>query len=147
MSAEVSQIVEELAQAGSSGFRASYVARQAHTSVEEVRAELMDMVSAGKLHLKYQLICPDNGRTIRSYGREEELPLGEEVSDARCESDEPFIVEKVNIWVTFEPSAELLRGATRQLARKLKKNCLMTQRTQHHPVPQPTPWRPTSGWG
>lgn len=146
MSAEVMQVVEELAELGSSGFRASYVSRQANMPVDEVRTELMTLVQKGQLRLKFQLICPDNSKTIRSYNSEEELPLGEELSDGRCETDEPFLVEKSNIWVTFEPAGDLLRRANRALSQKLKKNCLTTPR-RACPQSRPTPWTPSRSKG
>ena len=128
MSADVAQIVKELAEGGSAGFRASWIARQVDAEVDDVRNELMGMVHDGALQLKYQLLCPDNGRTIRSYSNEDELPLGEEVSDERCDTDEPFLVEKSNIWVTFEQTADLLRHTNRELSRQLKKNFQVIQR-------------------
>lgn len=122
MSSDVAQIVRELTEAGSTGFRASWIARQIDDNVDDIRNELMGMVRDGELQLKFDLLCPDSGRTIRSYGNEDELPLGEEVSDERCDTDEPFLVEKSNIWVTFEPTADLLRHTNRELSRQLKKN-------------------------
>ena len=47
--------------------------------------------------VQFDLICPDNGRTIRSYRDKEELPIGQEVSSDRCDSAEPFVVEPQHI--------------------------------------------------
>jgi hypothetical protein len=121
MSADVLPVVEDLAYAGSRGFRASVVASQLGASDDEVRLALMRLVGSGELTLKFDLICPDNGRTIRRYSVEEELPIGEMESDTKCETDEPFCVEKRHIWVTFEPALEFLQQVNRKRAGEDKK--------------------------
>jgi hypothetical protein len=118
---EVLSTVEDLAHAGSNGFRASYVASQMQAESAEVRAALIQLVQSGELDLKFDLICPDNGRTIRRYSSEEELPIGKMESDTKCESDDPFRVEKHHIWVTFAPSLEFVQRVNRTRANQDKK--------------------------
>lgn len=146
MAHEVGQIVQALSREGSTGFRASQVAKQTDSPIVEVQTALMKMVDEGMLELRFQLICPDNGRTIKSYRAGETLPIGEEISDGRCESDDPFLVEKSNIWVTFKPSERLLRSANRELSEELKKNCLTVQFRDQRCRASRTAWIPTNAW-
>ena len=146
MAHEIAQIVQALSREGSSGFRASQVAKQSGSPLAEVQAALMELVEEGMLELRYQLICPDNGRTIKSFSADEELPIGQEVSDGRCETEEPFVVEKSNIWVTFRPSEALLRAANRELSEELKKNCLTGQVPERRCQAGRTAWTPMSVW-
>ncbi|HEX4188576.1 MAG TPA: hypothetical protein VHY83_11815 [Solirubrobacteraceae bacterium] len=114
MSADpILKIVEELTDEGTDGFRASAIARQLGLTVEQVSPVLLGMVSDGRLRLRSDVICPDNGRTIRSYWQGEQLPIGKTVQSDRCASDEPFVVTRDEIWITFVPT-EKFRVAVRK---------------------------------
>ena len=103
----VATVVETLTDEGSTGFRASAIARRVGASgIEAVTPALMEMVRDGRLRLRFDLLCPDNGRTITSFWEEDELPLGKDWSSDRCTSDEPFIVERRHIWVHFVPTED-----------------------------------------
>lgn len=151
MCAEVVDIVQALARESTRGFRASVVAGRAQRPVDEVRRQLMQMVEGGQLELNYELICPDNGRTICSFDAVDELPLGQEMTDQRCETDEPFLVDKSNIWVTFKPTVELFRAANKELAAELDENLKKKKQASCHggtSCPQdPTPSPRTRSWG
>lgn len=121
MAVDVRPLVEDLAYGGTRGFRASIVARDLGDGEENVRLALLQMVEAGDLDLRFELICPDNGRTIRRYSIEEELPIGQEVSSDRCETDEPFVVSKDQVWVVFEPALAFVQRVNRARAGAVKK--------------------------
>jgi hypothetical protein len=151
MSADIVDAVQALARESTRGFRASAVARRAHSPVDEVRQQLMQMVEHGQLELKFQLICPDNGRTICTFDAADELPLGKEMTDQRCETDEPFVVDKSTIWVTFKPTVELFRAANKELAAELdenlkKKNQASCSGTRCPQGPTPSPRTRSWGW-
>lgn len=112
--------IEELTDLGTDAFRASAVARRVGTDVGAVTPRLMEMVNDGRLRLRFDLLCPDNGRTIRSYREREELPIGQEVSSDRCGSDEPFVVEPQHIWIQFVPTEQFRSRVRRERARREK---------------------------
>lgn len=116
----LSTAVEDLTDLGTEAFRASAVARRVGSAVEAVAPRLMEMVNDGRLRLQFDLICPDNGRTIRSYREKEELPIGREVSSDRCASDEPFVVEPQHIWIQFVPTEQFRARVRRERARREK---------------------------
>jgi hypothetical protein len=104
---QIATAVENLTDEGSTTFRASAIARCVRaTAVEAVTPMLMQMVRDGRLRLRFDLLCPDNGRTITSFRQEDDLPIGKEWSSDRCAGDEPFIVERRHIWVQFVPTNE-----------------------------------------
>lgn len=98
------QAVADLTDAGSSGFHASAVARQIGSVTEIVAPALLGMVKRGQLKLRFDLLCPDNGRTITSFDAGDQLPIGQEWQSDRCDSPEPFVVERAHIWVVFVPT-------------------------------------------
>lgn len=112
--------VEDLTELGSEAFRASAVARRVGSAVGTVTPRLMEMVNDGRLRLRFDLLCPDNGRTIRSYREKEELPIGQEVSSDRCGSDEPFVVEPRHIWIQFVPTEQFRARVRRARAQREK---------------------------
>jgi hypothetical protein len=124
MAIDVLPVVEELALAGSAGFRASFIADRLQASDEEIRLALIQLVDGGDLNLRFALLCPDNGRTIHVYSADQQLPIGETVSNLKCESSEPFEVEKAHIWVTFEPSLRLVQRVNREATSCAKKKAL-----------------------
>ncbi len=110
------EVVEELARSGSSGFLASHVAHEAAIPLPDARRGLTELVNQGDLEVQYELLCPDNGRSIATSSQLEDLPIGEEIQDERCESDEPFAVAREDVWVRFLPSHELLLRVNRESA-------------------------------
>ena len=114
----LSSAVEDLTDQGAAAFRASAIASRVGDAVEAVTPGLMQMVQDGQLRLQFDLICPDNGRTIRSYSDKEQLPIGQAVSSDRCDSDEPFVVEPQHIWIQFVPTEQLRVRVRRERARR-----------------------------
>lgn len=107
----ITAAVENLTDAGSRAFRASAIARTLRvTTMGPVTRSLLAMVTDGKLCLRFDLVCPDNGRTIKSFTDREALPIGDEISSDLCASDEPFTVEERHIWVQFAPTEEFRIG-------------------------------------
>lgn len=119
--AAVRTVVEELAARGARGFRASHVATVAHEDIEKVRHDLVRLVGDGLLTMNFEVLCPDNGASVRTYGTREEIPFGQEISDERCESLAPFIVDEDLLWVTFTPSRQLLLDLNAQAPHSEKK--------------------------
>lgn len=109
--------VEELATEGSTGFRASAIARKVGSSVDAVAPALLALTRNGALSLRFDLMCPDNGRTIHSFNSDADLPIGQEWQDERCETDEPFIVDRDHIWVVFVPTERWRTTVLRRRAR------------------------------
>jgi hypothetical protein len=71
---KVTAAVESLTNEGSRAFRASAIARRIPSStVEAITPTLIDMVRNGHLRLRFDLVCPDNGRTIKTFGEEAAL--------------------------------------------------------------------------
>jgi hypothetical protein len=99
--ADVLEVVEDLAAKGSRGFQASYVAKRLTKSVGPVAHFLLEMVNDGRLLLRFDLICPDNGRTLETFSLEQDLPIGQLRSYA---DDEPFEVRQEDIWVSYIPT-------------------------------------------
>jgi hypothetical protein len=112
--------IEDLTDLGTDAFRASAVARRVGSAVATVTPCLIEMVNDGRLRLRFDLLCPDNGRTIRSYREKEDLPIGEEVLSDRCGDDEPFVVEPQHIWVQFVPTEEFRARVRRERAPREK---------------------------
>lgn len=117
----VRTVVEELASQGARGFRASHVATVAHEEIEKVRQDLVRLVDDGLLTMSFEVLCPDNGVSVRAYGTREEIPFGQEISDEKCESLEPFVVDEDLLWVTFTPSQQLLLDLNAQPPHSEKK--------------------------
>jgi hypothetical protein len=110
--------VEDLTDEGSEAFRASAIARRVGAEIENVRQQLMQLVGEGTLRLRFDVVCPDNGRTIKSFNEETALPIGQELSSDRCESGEPFVVEPQHIWVQFVPTEAFRTRVRRERARR-----------------------------
>lgn len=96
--------VMELAAAHTSGFRASYVAKWTGQPLDEVQRQLATLVTQGDLEIRYELLCPDNGRLVRRYVATDTLPLGKTISRDDCEE---FEVTPQLLWVTYRPTADL----------------------------------------
>jgi hypothetical protein len=101
---EIQRAVEDLTDEGTMGFRASAIARRLKADIGAVTKPLLTLVEDGDLRLRFDIICPDNGRTIESYWEGEELPIGQPRSSDKCDSPEPFTVGKEHVWVTYVPS-------------------------------------------
>ncbi len=146
MSADrVLEIVEDLTDEGTAGFRASAVARRLSSRVEQVTLALLGMVRDGRLRLRFDVICPDNGRTIESFWQEQELPIGQTRRSDRCDSDEPFVVDKAHIWITFVPSERFRLGVRRRRAQCSRETRVRAGDEQEPGLARRTGCRPT--WG
>jgi hypothetical protein len=104
-------VVAELAAGETRGFRASYVAKRTGRPLPAVQRELADMVTRGELEVRYELLCPDDGRLIARYTPADTLPIGETVHHAECEE---FDVTPQSLWVTYRPSADLAMALLRR---------------------------------
>ncbi len=114
MTEAVVDVVEDLALVGTSGFRASFVAGEVGAPEREVRKVLGALVESGELEVRFEVLCPDNGRTVRTYSDYRDVPFDEEMSSDRCDSEEPFVVDKDNVWIAFVPSQSLLSRVNRR---------------------------------
>lgn len=112
----VLQTVEDLTDEGTMGFRASAVARRLGSDTSEVTTALVDLVKREMLRLRFDVVCPDNGRTVETYWEGDSLPLGQTRHSDRCETTEPFTVEKEHIWITFVPCEGFRARVRRQRA-------------------------------
>ena len=108
--------VEHLTDKGSSGFLASAIARRIGTNTEAVLPRLAQLVSSGDLTVRYDLLCPDNGRTIKRFSFDEELPIGQEWTDDRC--DGPFVVSESDFWVMYVPTERFRLNVRRRRSRQ-----------------------------
>jgi len=112
----VLRTVEDLTDEGTMGFRASAVARRLGSEMSEVTTALVELVKREMLRLRFDIVCPDNGRTVETYWQGESLPLGQTRHSDRCDTTEPFTVEKEHIWITFVPSEGFRARVRRQRA-------------------------------
>lgn len=101
----VRDVIANLAERDTAGFRASYVARETGQPVADVQKELVGMVDQGELTLHYQLLCPFSGAVLARYERNDVLPIGEELDFEDCE---PFTVREKNLTVAYVPTKQLL---------------------------------------
>jgi len=111
MHAEVVEFVQSLAARDRRRFRASYVADQTSVAVDQVRRDLMDLVTIGDLVVNFEVISPESGETLKVFGAKEEIPAS--LSD---EDGEPFEVSEGLIWVSFSPTSKLKDSASRSTA-------------------------------
>jgi hypothetical protein len=112
--------VKELTDKGSVGFYASAVAAMVGISAAETTAALLHFVDKAKLELRFELRCPDNGRRVASFGRSDEIPLGEEFNSDRCESPESFVVDEADVFVRFVPSRKFAAAVRRKTSEEEK---------------------------
>jgi hypothetical protein len=110
---DILDIIAEVATDRTRGFRASYIAKKANRSLDDVQRELVTMVDDGQLDVYYELLCPESGRLIQRYASKDDLPIGQTIERDDCETFEATVS---SFWVTYKPSAdlamELLRRAT-----------------------------------
>lgn len=102
---DVRDVVADLAERATGGFRASYVAERTGRDVREVQQALRTMVDSGELTVQYQLLCPDDGAILRRFEQGAELPIGQEVEEGDCAR---FVVQKRDLWVAYVPTHKLL---------------------------------------
>ena len=114
---ETIQAVEDLTNSGSTGFYPSAVAQRARTSVQAATAALTEMVQRGDLRLRFDLVCPGNGRTVKQFNEASEVPLGTLWEDNGV-CDEPFVVEKRDVMIAFVPTERYRIRVQRQRARE-----------------------------
>lgn len=114
---DLRDVVAELAERGTGGFRASYVAQRSGRDVVEVQEALRAMVDSGELAVQYQLLCPDDGAVLRRFEQGAELPIGQRIEEGDCA---PFVVQKRHLWVAYVPTRKLLTDFLKE-ARKAGK--------------------------
>lgn len=102
---DVRDVVAELAERGTGGFRASYVSQQTGRDMREVQQALRAMVDAGELTVQYQLLCPDDGAVLARFEQGAALPIGQQFEQGDCT---PFVVQKRHLWVAYVPTRKLL---------------------------------------
>lgn len=101
----VREVVADLAERSTDGFRASYVSGETGRPPGEVQKELIEMVDNGELTLQYQLRRPSDGAVLRRYTSSDVLPIGEEVE---TDDDDPFMVRKRDVVVAYVPTQQLV---------------------------------------
>lgn len=113
MSATVTEVVEELASEGYDRFHASHVAQKTHTALDETRRTLAELVETGALTERFEVICSNCGRTTQTFASAAEVPIGAEFECESCDR-ETFTVGPENVWISFEPTRELLVRVNRE---------------------------------
>jgi hypothetical protein len=141
--------VRELAFDGESRFHATLVAEIANVSVADARHALLELAAQGDLIANYEVTCPDNGRTVKTYHSLEDVPFGEEVHSDLCDDPEPFLLEQRDVWVSFSPSRELLQrvlrdGPSRSRKKKLARATLFLRKIASIPTSRTKGQRSTS---
>ena len=105
MRAEVGAVVRALVAEARVGVRASYVAERAGVPVAAAREDLVRLAEVGDVDMRFEVMCPSDGRTVKTFGVGEELPAT--LFDFDCNGGEPFDVTDQLIWVSFTPSSSL----------------------------------------
>lgn len=109
----VEAAVEDLTREHAARFNASYVSKRAEADPEDSRRELLRLVERGDLTLGFEVMCPESGRTISTYSREDHVPVGETIDCDLCDVGE-HVVREEDIWVTFTPTYKLSSRLGRQ---------------------------------
>ena len=118
---ETREVIEDLALNGRGHVHASYVAKQAEIATEDAHKQLLALQSEGIVEVNFDVICPDNLRTIMTFHLEEEIPWGEWVPEPTGDC-EPFKLTEEDIDVTYSPTHKfqqrLLRSGERSGSKK-----------------------------
>jgi hypothetical protein len=118
---ETIEVVKSLALEGAGHFHASYVAKQVGIATDQAHEQLAMLQTEGIIEINFDVICPDNLRTVKTYHLREEIPWGklftEETGDC-----EPFPLTEDDIDVTYSPTLNytqrLLRNGERPSSKK-----------------------------
>jgi hypothetical protein len=107
MPGPVERVVERLA-ADQDGypFAASYVAKLAGVGVDAAYTELEQLATRKDLERHFELISPNTGRALVEYRLGDKIPVGEQY-DHPDDQEEPFVIGKEDISVSFSPTAKL----------------------------------------
>jgi hypothetical protein len=116
----VREVVDQLAAAGRRRFRASWVADQSGVEARRAQDQLTALVSSGELTMNFEVLCPEDGRTIASFRAGEPIPVGKFLDAPDCPSGPVEVVEE-ELWVTFTPTDKLLLDVNARLAPDRKK--------------------------
>ncbi len=95
----VVRAVRELAGEKRSRFRATSVADRAGVSVDVARRDLMDLAKIGDLTLNFEVMSPESGETLATFGQRDEIPPRLEDREGREHE-----VTRDLIWVSFSPT-------------------------------------------
>jgi hypothetical protein len=107
MPTSAQDIVNELAGKGASHFHASYVAKKLGVSTDDAHRALAELGEQGLVDVHFDVICPENDRTIASYKLGEKIPYGE-IIEERTGDCEPFELDESNVLITYSPSGEFM---------------------------------------
>jgi hypothetical protein len=118
---ETLDVVKNLALDGRGHFHASVIADEVGISTDEAHEQLVDLQAKGIVTVNFDVICPDNLRTIKTFHLREEIPWDEWVVEPTGDC-EPFKLTEEDIDVTYSPTYEytqrLLRNGERPRSKK-----------------------------
>jgi hypothetical protein len=103
----VQNIIEELAaQPDAHPFGASYIAQRAGIEVGDAYKQLEALAASHDLDRHFELISPTTGRSLEEYRLGDPLPVGD-TYEPKIDDEEPFLVTREDILVSFSPTAKL----------------------------------------
>lgn len=118
---ETIEVVKGLALEGAGHFHASYVAKKVGIATDQAHEQLAMLQTEGVIEINFDLICPDNLRTVKTYHLREEIPWGELFVEETGDC-EPFTLTEDDIDVTYSPTLSytqrLLRNGERPSSKK-----------------------------
>jgi hypothetical protein len=141
MASSVREIVQDLAAEGYERIHASYVAKRAEVSAPAARHSLAKMVADRDLSERFELVCPNCGRTLATYTSGEALPIGATVECHSCDIGS-FVVSLNEIWITYTPTPRLYARSIRAAKRAGQKKALQVTQKLRQVKLSKTPPRP-----
>lgn len=118
---ETLEVVRDLTLEGAAHFHASYVAKRVGIPTEDAHKQLAQLEAEGVVEVNFDVICPDNLSTIKTYRLREEIPWDEWVVEPTGDC-EPFRLTENDIDVTYSPTQSytqrLLRNGERSGSKK-----------------------------
>jgi rubredoxin len=107
----VGRVVERLAADGAQGFHASFVAKESRVAIDDVRSELARLAANGDIEERYELVCPNCGRTLKVFSKTDQLPLNDEIQCDSC--DYVWVPTEQDVLVTYSPTAKTFARVNR----------------------------------
>jgi predicted GH43/DUF377 family glycosyl hydrolase len=95
----VERVLRDILERGGFAFHPKHLATSAGISLAEAQKVLERWVKDSRLIRHFEVLCPESGRTVRSYRMASAVPVGEDLDCPYCE--DPHLVAESDLWVTY----------------------------------------------